>query len=75
MAEAFDRLDGDESGYISTRDLRDFLGKDVSRERINEADVDHDGQSKSFTWRGNSDVHNQVNVCLLALPQFHIRSF
>ena len=61
MAEAFDRLDGDESGYISTRDLRDFLGKDVSRERINEliseADVDHDGQSKSFTRWENSDVH------------------
>jgi Ca2+-binding EF-hand superfamily protein len=49
VAEAFDRLDGDESGYISTRDLKDFLG-DVSMERINElindADMDHDGQSK-----------------------------
>jgi calcium-dependent protein kinase len=50
VAEAFDRLDSDESGYISTRDLRDFLGKEVPMERIdemiNEADVDHDGQSK-----------------------------
>jgi calcium-dependent protein kinase len=55
VAEAFDRLDGDESGYISTRDLRDFLGKDATRERINElindADMDHDGQSKSFPCR------------------------
>ena len=79
VAEAFDRLDGDESGYISTQDLRDFLGKDVSMERIdeliNDADVDHDGQSKWYTWRGNSDVYDQLNVCLLALPQFHIRSF
>ena len=56
VAEAFDRLDGDESGYISTQDLRDFLGKDASMERIdeliNDADVDHDGQSKWYTWRG-----------------------
>ena len=79
VAEAFDRLDSDESGYISTRDLRNFLGKDVSRERIDElikdADMDHDGQSTSFTWRGNSDLHNWLNICLLAVPQFHIRSF
>ena len=56
VAEAFDRLDSDDSGYISTRDLRNFLGKDASMKRIDElikdADVDHDGQSKSFNLRG-----------------------
>ena len=80
VAEAFDRLDSDDSGYISTRDLRNFLGKDASMKRINElikdADVDHDGQSKSFNWQGEIPLSiNRLNVYLLALRQFHIRSF
>ena len=32
IAEAFDRLDSDDSGYISKSNLKSFLGDDVSRE-------------------------------------------
>lgn len=46
LAEAFDRIDTDDSGYITIRDLRDFLGKDLPQsllERmIDEADVNDD---------------------------------
>jgi len=48
IAEAFDRLDSDDSGYISKQNLRDFLGKEGTMERINElmkeADMDNDGK-------------------------------
>lgn len=50
VAEAFDRLDSDDSGFISRQNLRDFLGKDGSTEKINkimaEGDKDNDGKSK-----------------------------
>ena len=29
IAEAFDRLDADDSGFISTKNLREILGKDI----------------------------------------------
>eukprot|EP00934_Nitzschia_sp_Nitz4_P009415 Nitzschia sp. Nitz4//scaffold133_size116822//56256//65702//NITZ4_003807-RA/size116822-snap-gene-0.16-mRNA-1//-1//CDS//3329535396//9405//frame0 len=48
IAEAFDRLDSDDSGYISKQNLRDFLGKDWTNEEIKqmmkESDVDNDGK-------------------------------
>jgi len=34
LAEAFDRLDTDDSGYISVNDLRELLGEDVPKEYI-----------------------------------------
>jgi len=50
LAEAFDRLDSDDSGFISKQNLRDFLGKKSTNEMINqiinEGDTDHDGKSK-----------------------------
>lgn len=50
VAEAFDRLDSDDSGYISRQNLRDFLGVDGTTERIEsiikEGDKDNDGNSK-----------------------------
>lgn len=50
VAEAFSRLDSDGTGFISRQNLRDFLGKDGTMERIDklieECDKDHDGQSK-----------------------------
>ena len=50
IAEAFDRLDSDDSGYISRANLREFMGKDASAEQIErllkEGDTDNDGQSK-----------------------------
>lgn len=51
VADAFDRLDHSDTGYISKEDLASLLGqdkdsKDVQR-LIEEADTDKDGQSKT----------------------------
>jgi hypothetical protein len=50
IAEAFDRLDSDDSGYISKDNLRDFLGGDATTKQINEiikeSDKDKDGKRK-----------------------------
>ena len=48
IADAFDRLDCDGSGYVSKEDLKEFLGnsataKDID-ELIKEGDKDKDGQ-------------------------------
>lgn len=47
LAEAFDRIDSDDSGIISKQNLKQFLGKNYSDEKIdlilNEVDFDHDG--------------------------------
>jgi calcium-dependent protein kinase len=46
LAEAFDRIDNDESGYITVGDLKNFLGKDIPDSYIDkvidEADIYHD---------------------------------
>jgi len=46
VAEAFDRLDSDDSGYITKKDILDFLGDSISEEYaqgiVDEADIDHD---------------------------------
>lgn len=46
LAEAFDRLDADDSGYITVADLSDFLGADVPEKYlhavIEEADIEGD---------------------------------
>ena len=43
LAEAFDRIDSDDSGYITVGNLRDFLGEDLPEEYlsgiIDEADI------------------------------------
>ena len=48
LAEAFDRLDSDDSGYISASNLRQILGEDFPQEEIEaiirEADISKDGQ-------------------------------
>jgi calcium-dependent protein kinase len=36
LAEAFDRLDEDDSGYVTVENLRSFLGDDVSEDYIND---------------------------------------
>lgn len=50
MADAFDRLDSDDSGFISKENLREFLGSDATLAEIEtimkECDTDHDGKSK-----------------------------
>lgn len=48
IAEAFDRLDSDNTGYITAQNLCKLLGKDYSPEKVQDiiehADVDHDGR-------------------------------
>jgi serine/threonine protein kinase len=50
IAEAFDRLDTDNSGFISKENLLDFLGEDATMRDVEglmkDADIDNDGQSK-----------------------------
>ena len=52
IAEAFDRLDSDDSGFISKANLRSILGKEWSAARIDdlirEVDANRDGKSKFF---------------------------
>jgi Ca2+-binding EF-hand superfamily protein len=46
IAEAFDRLDSDDSGYITVENLEDILGDEISKDFvhaiIDEADIDRD---------------------------------
>jgi EF-hand domain pair len=46
LAEAFDRIDADDTGYITFQNLRDILGDDIPAEYLNhiidEADILHD---------------------------------
>jgi len=48
IAEAFDRLDSDDNGYITGSNLKEFLGSNISEEYIDgiieEVDVSHDHQ-------------------------------
>lgn len=48
LADAFDRLDSDDTGYISHSNLRDFLGTDSTPEKVDQlmAEVDIDGDGK-----------------------------
>ena len=50
IADAFDRLDSDDSGYISKENLKEFLGDSVSDKDIKEiiasVDTDNDGQGE-----------------------------
>jgi calcium-dependent protein kinase len=52
IAEAFDRLDVDNSGFVSKENMLEFLGKDATMEEIESmlksVDRDNDGQSKSL---------------------------
>jgi calcium-dependent protein kinase len=61
IAEAFDRLDVDNSGFVSKENLLEFLGDDATTEEIeemvNRVDLDNDGQSKSWNWFPNVPTH------------------
>lgn len=48
LAEAFDRLDSDDSGFISKENLREFLGDDLPQDEIDEiiAEVDDNNDAK-----------------------------
>lgn len=63
LAEAFDRIDSDDSGYITIENLREFLGDEIPfeylQEIIDEADIlrDHRISYEEFLelWNGESD--------------------
>jgi calcium-dependent protein kinase len=61
IAEAFDRLDVDNSGYISKENMLEFLGKDATVEEIEHmlksVDRDNDGQSKLLIFLVPERVH------------------
>ena len=48
LAEAFDRLDADDSGYITKQNLRGILGTEYTKEKVetllSEADIDQNGK-------------------------------
>ena len=79
IAEAFDRLDNDQSGYISPQDLRDMLVGYSEREiqaLISEADTDHDGEisfeeffKKIFNKRTESFVAKAILLDNLAAKE------
>ena len=54
IAEAFDRLDTDQSGFISKRELAQFLGTTATSKEVDEilqeADTNNDGQCKSISF-------------------------
>eukprot|EP00934_Nitzschia_sp_Nitz4_P009132 Nitzschia sp. Nitz4//scaffold133_size116822//53772//55998//NITZ4_003806-RA/size116822-snap-gene-0.3-mRNA-1//1//CDS//3329535393//9122//frame0 len=70
IADAFDRLDSDDSGYISVQNILDFLGETISEEFadviIEEADVtkDHRISYKEFMalWNEKCDTDFQQNL-------------
>jgi calcium-dependent protein kinase len=49
IAEAFDRLDSDDTGFISKENMLDFLGEDATMDDVEDMmrsiDKDNDGQS------------------------------
>ena len=75
LAEAFDRLDSDDSGYISTENLTEMLGPDFPKEEIDEiireADLYGDGRISYAEflalWEGHHGEERQVLLNELAL--------
>lgn len=77
LAEAFDRLDSDDSGYISPQNLADMLGQDFPAEEINsiiqEADLTKDGliSYAEFLalWETKNEESRDKQLKLLGTPQ------
>jgi calcium-dependent protein kinase len=75
IAEAFDRLDSDDSGFISKENLKEFLGDDITdaelKDVMKEADVDKDGK---ISYKGTSNgaqtrLCTEVRRLPILLPQ------
>jgi len=56
LAEAFDRLDSDDSGYITKNNLKEMLGTEYTKEKaealIAEVDIDKDGRISWEEFKG-----------------------
>ena len=67
LAEAFDRLDSDDSGYITVENLRGILGEEFPQSEIDqiiaESDLTHDGRISYFEflaqWQDQREVKRQ----------------
>jgi len=75
IAEAFDRLDSDDSGFISPENLCGILGEGYSETDIQaliaDADADKDGQSKC---KVAARCEERSLIVSLTLYKFHLRS-
>lgn len=73
LAEAFDRLDCDDSGYITSDNLMEILGQDVPRDEIDaiieEADLAKDGRVSYFEflalWEDKQKLRKDENQKVL----------
>ena len=70
LAEAFDRIDADDSGYISAANLRELLGADFPKEEIDaiikEADQTMDGKISYSEflalWEDKNETRHQKHI-------------
>lgn len=65
LAEAFDRIDADDSGYISKENLREMLGNEIAQEEIDaimsESDITRDGKISYAEFLAQwEDQHEQL---------------
>jgi len=75
IAEAFDRLDSDDSGFISLENLRELLGEDIPEHRLNaiiqEADLTEDNRISYpeflALWAEESETGIKVSQSMMSL--------
>ena len=64
LAEAFDRLDSDDSGYITVENLREILGDEFPQEEIDaiirESDITKDGRISYFEFLAQWQDQNET---------------
>ena len=73
LAEAFDRIDADDSGYISAENLKALLGNDFPKEEIDaiikEADLTKDGKISYSEflalWEDKNETKHAENVAAI----------
>ena len=83
LAEAFDRLDSDDSGYITTDDLHEFLGDKIAEEDINtiikEAEVTHDNRISYSEflalWEDKNEEKREIMIDMLCQDNASLSSY
>lgn len=73
MAEAFDRIDADDSGYISAENLTALLGQEFPKEEIEaiikEADLTKDGKISYAEflalWEDKNETKHRENMSVI----------